>query len=188
MKANVLWAAVLAACTPGGIGDPCTPESEYDPTFGGFDVREVYVESKSFQCESRVCLINHFQGRESCPWGQTEADLSQPAGAPARCRLPASQDPVTVPVRAWNVERPAHETVYCSCRCAGPDPGARYCSCPDGYECRELVPEIGASSQQLAGSYCIKRGTAAAASDEAAPSCAEAPENASCPAEPFENP
>jgi hypothetical protein len=58
-------------CAPGGVGDPCTPEQEYDICFAGFDEAEVNVESKSFQCQTRLCLVNHFRGRVSCPYGQS---------------------------------------------------------------------------------------------------------------------
>lgn len=57
-------------CKSGGVGDPCIPEAEYSPTFLGFNPEEVNVESKSFQCLTRLCLVNHFQGRVSCPYGQ----------------------------------------------------------------------------------------------------------------------
>jgi hypothetical protein len=57
-------------CGGGGVGDPCIPEQEYDVCFAGFDQKEVNVESKSFQCQTRLCLVNHFQGRVSCPYGQ----------------------------------------------------------------------------------------------------------------------
>lgn len=57
-------------CQSTGVGDPCTPEQEYDPSFLGFAATEVSVESKSFQCQTRLCLVNHFQGRVSCPYGQ----------------------------------------------------------------------------------------------------------------------
>jgi hypothetical protein len=57
-------------CQTGGVGDPCTPEDEYQPAFSGFAPSEVNVESRSFQCETRVCLVNHFRGRVSCPLGQ----------------------------------------------------------------------------------------------------------------------
>src|SRR5271165_2585312 len=64
--------AVLSGtgCNATGIGDPCVPEQEYLPTFQGFDPQEVSVESKSFQCMTRLCLVNHFRGRVSCPYGQ----------------------------------------------------------------------------------------------------------------------
>src|SRR6185295_15461822 len=58
------------ACQSGGVGDPCTPEDEYNPEFAGFKVTEENIESRSFQCATRICLVNHFQGRVSCPLGQ----------------------------------------------------------------------------------------------------------------------
>ena len=60
----------LQGCSQTGVGDPCTPEQEYDPTFLGFAAGEVNVESKSFDCQTRLCLANHFQGRVTCPYGQ----------------------------------------------------------------------------------------------------------------------
>lgn len=161
-------------CEPGGVGDPCIPEDEYRQEFSSFAVTEVNVESKSFQCVTRVCLVNHFQGRVSCPYGQTEAAVGLIDGTPAadgtdkklRCRIPGTdgslpQDQITVPVEAQLNERLADQAVYCSCRCAGPDPNARYCECPSGYSCEELVKELGFSKgSQLAGSYCVKSGTA----------------------------
>src|SRR5690606_4311600 len=59
-------------CGGAGIGDPCVPEDEYLTTFSGFSQDEVNVESRSFQCLTRVCLVNHFDGRVSCPYGQIE--------------------------------------------------------------------------------------------------------------------
>ena len=59
-----------SGCSQTGVGDPCTPEQEFDTQFNGFDEQEVNVESKSFQCQTRLCLVNHFQGRVSCPYGQ----------------------------------------------------------------------------------------------------------------------
>ena len=176
-------------CQSGGVGDPCIPEDEYKQTFNGYQVTEVNVESKSFQCETRVCIVNHFQGRVSCPYGQLPAIVDPGAGQlapndPARCRVPGTDgnhcldknaaggvpvpcgpgtynvDEISVPVDSQRVERNAQDTVYCSCRCKGPDATARYCECPSGYECSELVRELGLGAAQLAGSYCIKTGTA----------------------------
>jgi hypothetical protein len=121
-------------------------------------VTEVNVESRSFQCETRVCLVNHFQGRVSCPYGQT---AEQAANGTGECKIPGSQDKVTVPVDPQIRSRKTSETVYCSCRCDGPQSNARYCECPSGYGCVKLVDEIGVSAGgQLAGSYCIKDNTA----------------------------
>src|ERR1044071_3402957 len=88
-------AAVLGltalGCDSGGVGDPCTPEDEYQQNFNGFAETEVNVESKSFQCETRVCIVNHFKGRVSCPYGQKQADIDMKnPDDPARCRVPGT--------------------------------------------------------------------------------------------------
>src|SRR5689334_2186225 len=46
-----------AACQSGGVGDPCVPEDEYNRQFPGYQPNESNVESQSFQCETRVCLV-----------------------------------------------------------------------------------------------------------------------------------
>jgi hypothetical protein len=146
------------ACQPGGVGDPCTPEDEYDPNFSGYGATEVNTESKSFQCETRVCLVNHFQGRVSCKYGQ---DTPTP-GQTSPCHVPGNAtQPITQLVSPQLKGRQAEAAVYCSCRCDGPDANARYCKCPSGYSCTHLrdalnIPGAGA---QLAGSYCIINGT-----------------------------
>jgi hypothetical protein len=60
----------LVGCPSGGVGDPCIPEEEYLENFSGFALTEENIESRSFQCKTRLCLVNHFQGRVSCPKGQ----------------------------------------------------------------------------------------------------------------------
>lgn len=160
MKRKKSWAAAWAACAvlvlcPGcpaqGVGDPCVPEDEYSATFSGFSASEVSTESRSFQCQSRLCLVNHFQGRVSCPYGQRSADA---------CSLPGSDEPVKVVVPPQLLQRRADDAVYCSCRCAGPDPSARYCECPSGYSCSDVVPQLSLGHAQLPGSYCIRAGSA----------------------------
>lgn len=170
-------------CDPGGVGDPCIPEDEYRIQVPGYAVTEVNVESRSFQCETRVCLVNHFQGRVSCPYGQDETTTE--ACTPVRdedgnitapptqdctsdngigCRVPGTdgrnvEDRIDIPVAPQLLKRSADDSVYCSCRCDGPDDNARYCECPSGFACVELVEDLGLGSGQLAGSYCIKEGT-----------------------------
>ena len=164
-----------AACESGGVGDPCIPEDEYRTSFPGFSETETNVESRSFQCKTRVCLATGFRGRVTCPYGQpadpnnpSQAAPSSPGGQ--RCLIPGAPidavDPpgtgglvIDVPVNPQLVKRGPNEGVYCSCRCDGPDPNARYCDCPSGFECRELIDDLGLGSGQLAGSYCIREGT-----------------------------
>jgi hypothetical protein len=128
-------------------------------------------------------LIHHFQGRVSCPYGQTAADIG--LGDPSdltdddpsvlatsgdwemRCRVPGTtgrvpSDRVTVPVRPQKVERRSTDTVYCSCRCGSPEgrhAQGNLCTCPNGYECVPLIGDLGLAREDLAGSYCVKVGT-----------------------------
>jgi hypothetical protein len=168
--APLLLALTTAACETGGVGDPCVPEDEYFDAFSGFSLDEVNVESRSYQCETRVCLVNGFQGRVSCPYGTngSSGDLATAATVDhgQACALPGGAGQVRVPVRPWRLERSAEARVYCSCRCDGADPGARYCECPDGFACTDVgVPiEDGRAQQQLAGSYCVRTGSSDARS------------------------
>jgi hypothetical protein len=156
------------ACEPGGVGDPCTPEDEYEPSFSGFSNKEVNVESKSFQCETRLCLVNHFRGRVSCPYGQNDPNDPNPELRDGReCFIPGSTEPtdrIQVAVEKQESERRPSDAVYCSCRCANidgsKDDGARYCECPSGYDCEKLIEfNLAGGQAQLTGYYCIKQGS-----------------------------
>lgn len=148
--------ALVLACNDSSVGDPCIPEDEYRANFSGYSKEEVNVESRSFQCETRLCLVNKFQGRVSCPSGQQREG--------GGCQTPDGALPVSVPVAPQLVARPPLDAVYCSCRCAGPegsgltDTGPA-CECPEGFECTELIPNVELGDRQLAGSYCVKQGT-----------------------------
>lgn len=156
------FTGLVAGCQTGGVGDPCTPEDEYQAGFNGFSVNEVNVESRSFQCETRVCLVNHFQGRVSCPYGNTQSSANAMRNPPPPdCVIPGSNDKITVAVDPQIVGRQARDAVYCSCRCDGPDANARYCECPSGFACEHLVDKLPlGKGGQLAGSYCIRENTA----------------------------
>lgn len=176
--------ASAPGCKATGVGDPCVPEQEYLTSFNGFDEKEVNVESKSFQCQTRLCLVNHFRGRVSCRYGQ-DAQGASPPDVPADvegangCTVPGTTDQYIVglvddngqpvdpkkakEVRAQCADRTADKAVYCSCRCANvegrTDDGANYCTCPDGFVCEQLVTSIGQGDTGLTGAYCIKAGT-----------------------------
>lgn len=214
-------ASIPLACQSGGVGDPCTPEDEYDPQFSGFKLTQENIESRSFQCETRICLVNHFQGRVTCPYGQpapvkcdvegagaertrpdgkkevcTEAvEVSKCEGAdcpapktslvwhvPGECQtadggksnegkaccIPGTDTPTVEVVCGQCVDttkRDANSSVYCSCRCGvadgePDDPDFNFCDCPDGFECSEIRRNVGLGDEQIAGKYCIKKGTA----------------------------
>jgi hypothetical protein len=191
------WAAL--GCTPGGVGDPCTPEDEYQQGFNGFQVTETNVESRSFQCETRLCLVNHFQGRVSCRLGQKEnvgalnIDGNPNPTFDPTCSVPGttasndrnSKDNVNVTVPAQLKSRQAEQAVYCSCRCDGPDDKARYCECPEGFQCEKLVEKLDVGDgggAQLAGSYCIRAGSKydPIKHSAAGTTCADEPNNCGC--------
>jgi hypothetical protein len=173
----VLVAAPAPGCADEGIGDPCVPEQEYNADFLGFDQKEVNVESKSFQCRTRLCLVHHFQGRVSCPYGQEKDGNARPNSG--KCTVPGTEtliscakDPVTKEcintkdqsrVAPQCIDRAADKAVYCSCRCAdinGNKPSDQtFCDCPDGFQCERLVTSIGQGNEGLTGSYCIKSNT-----------------------------
>ena len=157
LLASALLGLLPLACQPGGVGDPCTPEDEYNVNFPGYDPKEVNVESKSFQCETRVCLVNHFQGRVTCKYGQASV-------TDKNCIIPGSDRTVAANfiqqvVDPQLVSRTADKAVYCSCRCDGEDKNARYCKCPSGYACTHLVDDLHLGGGQLAGSYCVRDST-----------------------------
>jgi hypothetical protein len=164
-------------CQSTGVGDPCTPEQEYDPSYLGAQVTEVKAESKSYQCQSFMCLVNHFRGRVTCPYGQKSVDnMGNPGAVPHPCETPIGQ-PVSGKDANGNFvdsvnqdkvlpncqERSAANSVYCSCRCANvdgkTDDGANYCTCPDGFKCTQLISSIGVGFEGLTGAYCVKSGT-----------------------------
>jgi hypothetical protein len=165
----------FVGCDYGNVGDPCTPDAEYSPDFAPFDMGEVYLESRSLQCATRLCLVNHFQGRVSCPLGQASSTDDQQS-----CLVPDGSERVQTEVPAWDLDRPAERAVYCSCRCDGPEVDARYCECPSGFECQKLAPEVTPENRELSGSYCIERGSAYQPSEEGGPTCLDAANDARC--------
>jgi hypothetical protein len=175
---SVLMLSVAAigsmSCQGVGVGDPCIPEDEYRTKFGGYSKDEVNVESRSFQCETRVCLVNKFQGRVSCPYGQT-------ADKTGECKTPDATEPIEVAVLPQLVQRRPSSAVYCSCRCDSP-PGsprgnAPYCECPEGYSCENLIDDLDLGNKQLAGGYCVKNGTEIDPSRFSEDRCSEASKN-----------
>jgi hypothetical protein len=171
-------------CNATGVGDPCVPEAEYSPAFLDFKFTEVNVESKSYQCQTRLCLANHFQGRVTCPYGQDPSGTTafgSMKGSP--CLTPIGQkvdgiDPATgtydnpcsgtatdcnAAVLPNCKDRTGTNAVYCSCRCMDVD-GNRpsdqvFCDCPTGFTCTQLVTSINQGNEGLTGGYCVKNGT-----------------------------
>jgi hypothetical protein len=128
---------------------------------------DVTVDEGNAACGNLVCLVNHFAGRTTCPYGQDPNGNGPPPAA--GCTVPGTGVPVTPnqgalgqQIPAQCQDRTASTSVYCSCRCAdvnGTSDGPSFCTCPAGYSCTQLVPELTAGDPK-AGAYCILDGTA----------------------------
>ena len=176
---------------PGGpVGTACIPNEELSPVFTGFNEQEVTVEPNS-DCAG-VCLVNHFRGRVTCPYGQ-DANGKPPPGASA-CSIPGAvtHGPIVSPdprlgqlVQPQCVDRNPRAAVTCSCRCANADrrtdDGAPYCACPSGFDCVQVVPEL-VAGDSLAGGYCISHGAAYDQNSACSVTCDPAVASARCEA------
>lgn len=96
--AFLLVASAIAGCTGSPIGDPCVPESV---PAGGYDDREVYIETSSVQCRTRVCMVYKVLGlpEDLTPMGQEQifcsCRCSVTAGGQANTPLCACGDGFT---------------------------------------------------------------------------------------------
>lgn len=147
---------------PAAVGEPCIASDEWSPYFSGYSAAELNVDDRAPQCESNICLVNHFQGRASCPYGQA-------AGA-GDCLLPDGSKPVKGKVSPQLEARQAAVASICSCRCDGDGPGP-YCTCPESMQCEHLVDDLGLGTPELAGSYCIPKGSKYDAAQLSSPVC-----------------
>ncbi|MDC0681083.1 hypothetical protein [Sorangium atrum] len=131
----VAMASLPSACESGGVGDPCLPEDEYDSQFAGFKVTEENIESRSFQCQTRICLVNHFQGRVSCPLGQEAPATCVPGqGGCTTCEESGTHAPDCDPTRPDGGKSQCLsgncDAAGAFCRCGGDT------DCPgDGWKC-----------------------------------------------------
>ena len=122
----VLLLAAMVGCEAPGVGDPCQPE---DVPADGFKETEVYLETRSLQCRTRVCMVNHLAGDPSAELGS---------------------DNYVAPDEL-------EKRVYCTCKCDAEDQDTIRCdSCPDGFEC---CPAFSIGPPGLRGSYCVRKGT-----------------------------
>lgn len=139
------------------MGKACIPFDETIPAFSGSGGVSMYLGATD--CGGEVCFAYEFQGRVTCPYGQSDEGIATlPATDPGRCRLPdetgrMTQAPVTVEVPPQLVERRAEVSVYCSCACAGTDSSKEYCTCPSNMRCEQIV--VGGSRITDTG-FCVR--------------------------------
>ncbi len=162
--------ALPLACQSGGIGDPCIPEDEYSADFAGFKVTEENIESRSFQCSTRICLVNHFQGRVTCPLGQAAptvcdpTDLKNPGQDKGNCAA-AGEMCVEAAVFA-DACVPGEKTCPAGTAC---DETRKVCACisggvgKEGYHCLLSNPSDAKSVSVFKSFVCHKPGDCQAA-------------------------
>jgi hypothetical protein len=129
-------ASMAAGCTGSGIGDPCIPESI---PADGFDSREVYLETSSVQCRTRVCMVYRLEGDPRQVIAEDPEMSTCPAG---------STECVT--------EQAVDQQVFCSCRCSvseGEQANTPLCNCGDGFTCVDDVVTTGGVG--VRGGYCV---------------------------------
>jgi hypothetical protein len=154
--AILVLGALGVACKSGGVGDPCIPNLEYSATDPGAVETGAQIEDRSFQCETRICIINHFRGRVTCPFGNL-AGGSAYTGDDKDCFVPGTNVKVTTGVKPNCRER--KDNVYCSCRCAGEDKAAKYCDCPAGYACDTVTTSLDKTIMRPGDKYCVREAT-----------------------------
>jgi hypothetical protein len=134
-------AAILARAAH--VGEPCGhlgDESDESVIVG--DV-ELQVDVR---CEAgNSCLMHAREGRPC-----RSSALSSEAECAAETESPfVPVPPPLAPEAEW-------QGGICTCRCSGSVPGADYCACPRGMQCRALIPSAGvnAAARSYVGSYC----------------------------------
>lgn len=119
-------------CQSSGVGDPYQPEQIPE---GGFRRSEVYIETGSPQCRTRVGMVYCLEGDPRFPVG-----------------TPGCQDAASCP-SPEDIE----SCVYCTCRCRTPSGvKAKACACPSGYVCDDVLVLGG---DGIRGGYCVKEET-----------------------------
>lgn len=134
---------LAAGCPARGVGDPCVPEAI---PAGGFNPREVYVETSSVQCRTRTCMVFRLRGNPECVMERGTCSVER-CGSMEACVRTYSGDanPFSYPNSL--------ERVFCTCRCRAPG-GANQplCQCGEGYHCVDVLTAGGVG---IAGGYCV---------------------------------
>ncbi|WP_157069228.1 hypothetical protein [Sandaracinus amylolyticus] len=147
----ILLGAMMSGCPARGIGDPCVPEAIPG---GGFDEREIYVETSSVQCRTRTCMVFRLNGDPS--------KVLEDGTCPDNIDCVSRELPVTVDTSL--------ERVFCTCRCSATDGDSNtpLCDCSDGFHCVDVLTAGGAG---VRGGYCVPNDLCTADEDCASGRC-----------------
>jgi hypothetical protein len=156
--------AAAFGCKAGGVGDPCIPNDEFSTTYGGATESGFQIEDRSFQCETRVCLIKNFRGRVSCPLGNAQGG-SVYNGPDVQCAEAGAADGVTCPSnRAGAVVEVDGQEYYCD----------------NDSIAHQIVGTGPCPEDQLAVPSCYVPGTTERVQQPVSPQCAERKEQVYC--------
>ncbi|MBI4701533.1 MAG: hypothetical protein HY744_10295 [Deltaproteobacteria bacterium] len=148
---HLAWpAALLAALGALGcesatdyMGENCTPSLEYRHDFAGFKLSESTIETGHSECGTGVCLVNHFQGRVTCPNGQNKP---MPCGGDSDCGGEKCKQAGVIAPACDPGKNAPDGTNQEDCHGLKCNPSGRYCECNsnadcamEGYSCGEQV-------------------------------------------------
>lgn len=111
-------AALMLGCGGDGVGDPCAPQRPMNQpctlqgdagSSGCFDGREVYIETQSLQCRSRICLVYNYSETS----GRDPGTRASRVYCTCRCGVPPA------------LQSSTEQSVLCTC--------------PDGFTCTSLA-------------------------------------------------
>lgn len=138
------WAALaILGCGSETVGDPCAPQrpggqpcvvSGGMGSAGCFSGSEIYIETQSLQCQSRICLV--YQYAEASNVGseaQRAARRAEHVYCTCRCGVPPSLSGTSQDV---------------------------LCTCPENYSCVSIAGEQ--YNEGVRGSYCVRTSTVGA--------------------------
>jgi hypothetical protein len=154
------------------IGTACVPSRENNSVFRSYSLGVIQIDPPVSVSGEPVCLVYHFLGFGTCPYGQDANGIAPAAATP--CVRPNGQ-PITGEVPAQCTDRRPASTIFWSCRCANAQgstaDGASYCTCPSGTTCSPTYQSLGDGEDDESGSYCLSAGASFDAATACASSC-----------------
>lgn len=133
-------ALILVGCGAETVGDPCAPQrpenqpcviSGASSSTGCFAGTEIYIETQSLQCQSRICLVYKYaEAANSGSEAQRAARRAEHVYCTCRCGVPPSLSGTSQDV---------------------------LCTCPESFSCISIAGEQ--YNEGVRGSYCVRTST-----------------------------
>lgn len=155
----------LLQCSSGGgegnVGSICLPTSESNFQFAGYSIKEESIVTNAPECGGGVCLVNHFQGRVSCPLGQeaptpcsgpgdSSCGFEQECVVAGRLKVDCDPDASGIGCGGFGGTCDA-KTLTCICNQTADCPSGTFCDA-ETQQCTSFVCHGGSADCQVAGS------------------------------------